>query len=358
MKNSLKVLLITALFLAVFLIISLNNNNNHIKIGVITPLTGGAAYWGESAKVGFELAKEELKDRNLEVELIIEDGQLDPVVALNAAQKLVNVDKVDAIYSEFNPASVAVSSYLKDKNIFHLYDSAAESPLNEGPYNFKTYLDYKDACGDVAKYIKDNENVKKIGLLKMNLEHGDLCADGVKNVFGLENVIIEDYNPGVTDYRTILSKLNNQGVDAIFHASFQPETLASIRQMNELGISKLFVGLSETITSDTFDEYGNLIEGGIFFGLPEVEQELKDKFKIINKGEELSDYNAAALAYIHIIQIANAIEKCGNDNSCISNEISKSVPDERIGFKGFKNRIAEFENRIVKFEKGNWVKLN
>jgi branched-chain amino acid transport system substrate-binding protein len=344
-----------AVMLVVIIGFNFYQSDNQIKIGIVSPLTGGAAYWGESASVGFLMAERELQNEGIDIDLIIEDGQLDPAVALNAAQKLVNVDQVNAIYSEFNPASISVSSFLKDKDVFHLYDSAAESPLDEGPYNFKTYLDYKDSCGDVSEFIKNNNQVSKIGVLKINLEFGDLCLEGVKEVFGEDNVVVETYNPGSTDFRTIINKIRSQNVDAIINASFQPETLASLRQLNEAGDLTLFVGLSETITEDIIEEYKWLIEGDVFFGLPSVSEDLKSKIDETNGGKAVADYNAAGLAYTHIIQLGKALNECKNDNDCVANYLSNTEPVESIGFKGFNNRIAEFENRIVRFEGGEFV---
>jgi ABC-type branched-subunit amino acid transport system substrate-binding protein len=246
---------------------------------------------------------------------------------------------------------------LKDKDVFHLYNSAAASPLDEGPYNFKTYLDYKDSCSDVSKYIKDNNNVSRVGVLKINIEFGDLCVEGIKEVFGDENVFVESYNPGATDYRTIINKISTENVDVIFNPSFQPETLASLRQLGELGVNKLFIGLSETITPDIVDEYSSLIQDDIFFGLPTVSEELKNKIDQANGGKSVADYNAAGLAYVHTTQLGKAINKCGDDNGCVSDYMLDVDANESIGFKGFVDRIAEFDNRIVRFEGGEFIEV-
>lgn len=348
---------VTIVVIIAILILSNKTPKGEIKIGIVTPLTGGVAYWGESTSVGFKMAQEELLAEGIKVKLVIEDGQLDPVKALNAAQKLVNIDNVSAIYSEFNPASIAISSFLKDKNVFHLYDSAAMSPIKDGPYNFKTYLDYKDSCAEVAKYIKENNGVSKVGVLKMNIEHGNLCLEGVLSVFGNENVISESYNPGVTDFRSSISKISSAKADAIFHASFQPETLASLKQLNEFGVNKLFIGLAETITPDITNEYSTLIQNDIFFGLPEINKTLQNKIDQANDGKAVADYNAAGLGYVHILQLGHALNDCGKDSACIATKMASSKPVESIGFQGFRDRIAKFNNRITQFVGNSFVEI-
>src|ERR1043166_8098473 len=48
-----------------------------IKIGVITDLTGTAAYWGESTQVGAELAIQDLQTKGDNVQLIYENYSLE-----------------------------------------------------------------------------------------------------------------------------------------------------------------------------------------------------------------------------------------------------------------------------------------
>ena len=306
-----------------------------IKIGVITPLTGGVAYWGESSRLGVELAKKDLADEGINVEFIIEDGQLDPKVALNATQKLVNVDKVDAIFSEFNPAAIAVTSIIKDKNILHVYDAAAISPLKESDNVYKTYLDYELSCEKVARLIK-NRGIEKVGVLKINLEFGNLCLNGIKNVYG-DNVFVENYNAETFDFRTMLSKLKvNDDIGAIFNVSFQPETLASIKNINEFKMDAIFVGLSEIVSPDIVNEYTDLLEESIMFGLPAVSNDFVQRIEMEFPDQTVSNYQAASLAYIHSKQIANAFNKCNKDLECVKKEMDNSKKESVIGFSGFK----------------------
>src|SRR3990172_2543749 len=114
-------------------------------------------------------------------DFVFEDYQLDAAKALTSGQKLVNTDNVDAIYADFNPAAIAISSFLKDKNKLFVYDAAVTSPLKDSTNNFKTYLDYQEGCKGVATKFK-NQGVAKIGYLKLNLEAGELCGAGIQEV--------------------------------------------------------------------------------------------------------------------------------------------------------------------------------
>ncbi len=349
-------ILITIIILGLITVFVVNRpESNALKVGIISPLTGNSAYWGESTLIGMRLAEAELKMEGINIDFIIEDGKLDPATALSAAQKLVNVDGVTAIFSEFNPASISVASFLKGKNVFHLYNAASISPLDSGTNNFKTYLDYEMSCKETAQYIKDHKNVKRVGVLKMNLEPLELCLKGIQSVFG-SDAVVESYDPSATDFRVELTKLDKAKVDAIFHASFQQQTLISLKEMQRLNMKELFVGLTETITPGIILEYKTLIEGDIFFGLPPVSEELAALIKSASSNKDVGSYNAAGLAYVHLVQIGHALAKCGS-TICIEKEMSESIPNPEIGFQGFNNRIAEFDVLISEWENGKFVSV-
>src|SRR2546423_9805556 len=70
-----------------------------IRVGVLVPLTGGAASYGQNAKEGVELALQYFARRNpkVKIELSIEDSRGEAAFGVRAAQKLIDVDHVAAV---------------------------------------------------------------------------------------------------------------------------------------------------------------------------------------------------------------------------------------------------------------------
>ncbi len=69
------------------------------KVGVILPLSGPASSLGNYLKKGIDLAYEQLSATQREnLSVLYEDDQLTAVKTVAAAQKLVNVDKVNALF--------------------------------------------------------------------------------------------------------------------------------------------------------------------------------------------------------------------------------------------------------------------
>lgn len=322
------------------------SSKDTIKIGVITGLTGPAAYWGESTRVGAEVAKSELEKQGYKVDLIYEDYQLDATKAVTAAQKLVNFDKVDVIYSEFNPAAIAVSSFLKDKKVVHIYDAAVTSPLKNSSYTFKTYLDYQAGCREVAKKFKE-QGIKKLGVLKINMEAGELCLAGVKEVDN--NVLVESYNLGDTNLSTQVAKLKNDQAESVINAAFEGDTLNALKAMSDLKMKAVYGTVADSITENVIKKYSTELIGAQAFAFEAVDPTFITKAKTL-AGKELATYYGGAVAYTHIVQVVKSENLCDREISCVVSKMAESVADKTIGFVKFNDRIAELKMVINNYK--------
>ncbi|HEX7960871.1 MAG TPA: ABC transporter substrate-binding protein, partial [Terriglobales bacterium] len=80
-----------------------------IKIGVVTPLSGTYAGVGRPVRWGLELAAHEINDAGgigrRKVVLIFEDEEANPSVAVQKAERLFQVEKVDSLTGMVNSGS-------------------------------------------------------------------------------------------------------------------------------------------------------------------------------------------------------------------------------------------------------------
>src|SRR3954468_3865032 len=80
-----------------------------IKIGVVTPLTGTYAGIGQQVRWGLELATKEVNGAGgimgRQIELSFEDEEANPSVAVQKAEKLFQVGKVDFLTGTVNSGS-------------------------------------------------------------------------------------------------------------------------------------------------------------------------------------------------------------------------------------------------------------
>lgn len=334
--------------ITIFLITGCNSNTlteQPIKIGIITDLTGPVAYWGESTIVGAELAVKDLEQQGILVELLFEDYMLDAKKAVSASQKLVEFDAVDGLYVEFNPGAVAVGSYLKEKQdeqLLFVYDAAITSPLETSDSTYKTYLNYQKGCKQLANSFKQ-DGVSRIGVLKLNLEAGELCLRGVQEIYG-DKISVESYSLGDSDVKTQLLKLKERGSVAVINVAFEGETLNALKVLKEQNIAMRYGTVDDSITSRVLDLYSLELQGSYSFGFSNISNDFLNKIS----SEQLTTNYGAALAYIHIFQMGKALAKCDKDMTCVRREMDNSIENPLIGFEGFKDHVAVFAMSIQK----------
>jgi len=320
-----------------------------VTIGVLAPLTGEANQWGippkegvELAleiqwgippKEGVELALEIIKNRvdNKRVEVIYEDTQCDPVKGVNAVQKLINVDKVNAIIGAVCSSVTLAIAPIVEKNEVPLISPASTNPkISEaGEYIFRVVP--SDALrGQIfADYIKNDAGVNKVAILYINNEGGAGNKDFFKKRFeelGGKIVTIESYAQGTKDVKTQLMKIKNQNIQAIVIVSYPADSVIILKQTKELGLSLPLYFQTEALEDPSVLEAAGESANGVIYILQadplgkEVE-EFEDMFKEkFNRAPVL--YAAEGFDAFNLI--IEAIKKCKTKtdlSSCIKDEL-------------------------------------
>ena len=107
-----------------------------IKIGSIGPLTGPAATYGQSVKNSVQLVEKQVNEnggiKGKKVKFIFEDDQADQNAAINAFNKLVDNEKVNAILGPVTSgATLAVASKATQAKIPLLTPTATEPTITK-----------------------------------------------------------------------------------------------------------------------------------------------------------------------------------------------------------------------------------
>ncbi|MGH6612157.1 MAG: ABC transporter substrate-binding protein, partial [Burkholderiaceae bacterium] len=94
--------------------------NAPIKIGVVTPLTGTYAGIGQQVKWGLDLAAKEINAgggvMGRPLELTYEDGEANPAVATQKAEKLFQANKVDFLTGTVNSGATLAVGQVAERN--------------------------------------------------------------------------------------------------------------------------------------------------------------------------------------------------------------------------------------------------
>lgn len=339
-----------------------NGEEENYKIGLIAPLSGFGAIFGESYLKGAELALEEVGSvNNREVKLISEDSKFEGKASVDAANFLINVENVDILDALFHLPSQSVNPIAKDKKIPFIYEAYTRSMIEDNPYAFKAHFDAVSGCEELMQYAKQNRKYEKIGILMAQTEYSQLCLEGMKKVE--PNIEEYWYTFGDTDFKTLLTKMNNDGVDTLMTIMVDFEYAAMFKQLTELGypIKVMCATASECIYPQIESDIpGEVLEGtlGIDF-IPSNIRETSFGKKYLSKYPDASfvELNYAVTGYEMIKYTTKALESCKpNENECIIQSL-KNVNNygSVLGSPGFSERVLQVENKIYSYENGDWL---
>jgi len=216
-------------------------NSNVIKIGVIGPMSGDAAGYGEESQRVLDytlpLLNERVQDQGYRFELVYEDGQCDGVAAASAFQKLLDVDRVSFVIGGFcSSESLAIAPLLKEDNALAI-SAGSSNPALEGlnPNFFSLSYSDADAGVEIAHQLSQYD---KVALLTEQNDYNLGLRDVVqKNLSESASQVVlnEEFAKGGTEFRNQLQKIKNSGAEVVFLSPNAGATAASmVRQLAEI----------------------------------------------------------------------------------------------------------------------------
>jgi branched-chain amino acid transport system substrate-binding protein len=304
-----------------------------IRIGWMGPLTGDAASYGESIKRGVELANKDSGLKNIKI--TYEDSKCEGKEAVNAINKLISVDRVEAIIGEVCSGATLAAAPIAGENNVVLISSSSTSPelSNSGSYIFRTVP--SDALqGAFGAELVYERGYEKLAVLFSNEEYGVGFNKVLEDSFKGEVVSSEAFERGSTDLRSQLTKIKNAKPDAIYIISNSPDSaVAALQQIREIGLKVGIFG-SEGLKSPDTLEAGSGAEGLIITSVSTGSEEFIQKH-IDMFGEEPGPF--ASQAYDAFTALALTIKKGASTGEEIRDELKD------ISFEGESGKI-EFDS--------------
>lgn len=221
-----------------------------IKIGLPYPVTGPQAAQGISQKNGAMLMFEEkgLKVAGRKIELIFEDDETKPDVALTKIKKLVEFDKVHLISGLLQTATgYAVRDYLHNNKIPALLGTggAAHSRDQFSPYIFRICPSNFQITYETSRWLYQHgykgKTYKKVVFVGADYAAPRENLAALKKGFGgLGGEVIQELWPplGCPDYGPYLTAVKVGEADAMVVAMWAGDATRIVKQWVEYGLNK------------------------------------------------------------------------------------------------------------------------
>jgi branched-chain amino acid transport system substrate-binding protein len=296
-----------------------------VKVGLLFPMTGPVPTYGKSSQEGAELALNEWNEKGgllgKPIEWVLADGGCDGATATDAANKLIDQDKVKFIIGEVcSSASIPVSEVANPKKVLQISPTSTNPAVTIGkPYVFRAcFLD--PFQGDVtATFAKDDLGASTAAVM---YDKGNDYVLGLAEYFqaafeskGGSVVVYEAYTEADTDFSAILSKVADASPDVLFLPDYYSKVNLIGKQAKEKGIASDLLGCDGW---DSADLDLSAVEGGYFSNhyspadpRPAVQSFLTKYQEAYGKAPDA----LAVLAYDATVVLLTSIEQAGTTDT-------------------------------------------
>ena len=242
-----------------------------LRFGMAMPLSGGQATYGQdqvkAAEWGVAAINEKGGVNGKKLEMLVLDTRADPQAGIQAANRLVSVEKVPAFVSAWSSVVKAIAPISNDNKVVQLSVGANSADIAKlGEYTYTTFPLADIDITAVAKYAATQMGKKKAAVIYINNETGTVAAQIYRDVFtkaGGQVAAYEAYDPKASDWTGPLLKIRAAQPDMIHIQGLVADTPQVIAQMRQLGLSQPVSSYSAVYNPKLIEQLGKAAEGVI-----------------------------------------------------------------------------------------------
>lgn len=323
-----------------------------IKIGVPIPVTGPVAATGDWARMGIEMAAEEINANGgingREVELVVADTEGDPTKANTAMTRLVQQDQVDLVVGPItSDESLATMPILTQANIPSMNGSGSEITAENSPYSFAMLINAVDQAKAMVRFSTDR-GTDDMALLNYTATQGKAAVRGWDEAFAdakLTPAGHEEFDAPASDLTPQLLKLKATDADTLlFFAQTGKDTGTLSVNMDQLGWDVPVIGSYGTTFAaqaiaiggpETYQDFDSVFWPAFAAcTVNEIRPEVADFIERFYSGFDASRTENAAVDYVAIyhdalIILAAGVEATGStDGDVVAKWIEENGASE------------------------------
>jgi ABC-type branched-subunit amino acid transport system substrate-binding protein len=298
-----------------------------LKLGALMPMTGGLGAYGESSLNGVKLAIDEINRaggvNGAKVTLSVGDTQTAPQAGVDAAKKLVEIEKVSGLIGALSsgvtiPVAATVSSTAGVPQISSASTSPEITGLKDRDFLFRTVP--TDAIQGVAlAQLVKSKKLTSVAIVYVNNDYGKGLAESFSKSFevgGGKVVSSVAFEQKQASYRGELQKAARGGAQALLLISYPEDGIPILKQSLQGGFFSKFVFTDGMKAPEIIKSIGAKYLNGSFATAPQAAGEGSRRFKKAyeKKFGQLPPKPFIDSAYDATILLALAAEKAGSND--------------------------------------------
>jgi branched-chain amino acid transport system substrate-binding protein len=335
-----------------------------VKIGLMWPLTGSSAYIGQLLKSVTDLCGDLVNNSydidspgdiirskglpNLggaKIKLIYADNEGNPDVGRAAAERLITVDKVHALFGSEMSSNTLTESAAAERYSIPMINGTSTSPTLTArgfKYFFRTTPHAEGLVGTILDFLVDlnkthNAALKRIGVICEDTQWGQDAAKVARRRakgLGFEIVVDIPYPHEATDVEAEVLRIKKANPDVIFMSSYDADAILFQRTYKKYDVNALIVGNGtghlDRIFVDTVRRDANYVltrdlwSDSMLKSIP-IATQLHEM--LLKRGIKEGMGEEQGRTYIAFIALADAINRAGSSDP---NAIRQALTETNI----------------------------
>ncbi len=323
-----------------------------VKIGVVLPLTGNIAAFGQTSKAGLDIAaaqNNKLSNGDT-VKLVVVDDRGDKVEAATAVKRLLDKDKVSVILGEVASSNSMAMAPVAEKAKTPMLTHASTNPRVTKGKKYVTRACFIDPFQGavMAKYALNQGLKTAVVVTDAKQDYSVGLSKAFKKAYTagggkiLKTILI---NSGDKDFNAQVAALKQANPAIVAFTGYYPEAALMLKQARDMGVKTPFIGADGTGFPQLVKIAGKAAEGFMYtdhfneaaVSSPEAKAYVAAYHKKYKKPAD-SMGALAADGYGMIIQAMNNCIKAGkasDDKECINKNLRNTK-----GYKGITGVIT------------------
>jgi branched-chain amino acid transport system substrate-binding protein len=318
-----------------------------LKVGLITPLSGDVKTFGESVKNAYDLAADVAnKSGKVQITTVVGDSKADATEGVNAAIKLINQDRVNAIVGPVvSRVAIATSETINASKILMITPTGTNPKVTVDNGKRKDYV--FRACfidpfqGQVMSKFALNTLKAKTGAVvyDQSNDYSKGLAENFKTAFeqaGGKVVTYVAYGKDDVDFSAILTKVASDNADVLFIPDYYNKVNLISKQAREKGVKSVFLGVDGWDSSELDT---GAVDGGYFsnhYSADDLRPEVQDWIKMYQAKYGSAPDALGTLSYDATNLLVAAAVKAGSNDPTKLRDAMASIS----GFKGVTGSIS------------------
>jgi len=225
---------------------------SEIVLGTHTDLSGPVAIWGvgsiNGARMRFEEANEAGGIHGRKIRYVVEDTQYQIPRAIQAANKLINRDKIFAMVLALGtPTNNAVLTQQLKSGIPNMFPLTGARSMVEPHHDLKFTQRgiYYDEIRAGVKYFLEEKGKEKPCVIYQDTDYGQEILEGVEDQLrdmGRELLGVSAHKPTESEFTASIIRLRNAECDVVFMGTIHRDTILILETARKMNFDVVFVG--------------------------------------------------------------------------------------------------------------------